>query len=98
MLANGVAQAPKCKLCGVAHFGNEHVWPTGPKPKVGADQSLRFRLPQKTTDYVVTDDSAKDRLIAELRAKIAELEPDAAKARQYRESQRELMRRRRAKT
>lgn len=31
---------PKCKLCGTAHWGNEHVWSAAPKVTVESIQAV----------------------------------------------------------
>ena len=69
MLQRAMAQAPKCKVCGSAHFGRAHVW-GGPTPKPSATSPAAVK-PASTPD-------ARDKLITDLRAKVAELEAKLA--------------------
>lgn len=85
----------KCKICGHPHSLREpHIWgassPGQPPPKVAATPKV---TPAAKTAPV---DDDKDALIAELRARVAELEADAALTAARREKNREAMAARRA--
>lgn len=86
----------KCKICGHAHALREpHVWGTSapgePTTKAAAPKAKSAAQPAP-----IADD--RDALIAELRARVAELEADAALTAARREKNREAMAARRAAT
>lgn len=83
--------APKCKVCGEAHFGPAHVW-KGERAKPGAITPIGAR--ERVVAAPVAD--PRDAQITDLTARVAELEHDAAQAKARREAQRLLMQQRRA--
>jgi hypothetical protein len=92
-----MVQAPKCKVCGESHFGAAHIW-KGPAPSEPTRSvSGKAVSPARALPLIPRQPDDKDQIIAELRARIAQLERDAASTERRRLKQRELMQRRRAK-
>lgn len=87
-----MATAPKCKICGTAHWSNQ--------PHAGASKAERpatkaVSLPKPQPVVAVVDD--RDALIVSLRARVAELEALAAITEKRRAANRERMARVRSK-
>lgn len=97
MCAHTMATAPKCKVCGAAHWaGQPHVFAKAVPAKAPGAPPLPPAPQRRAAPAPVVPDE-RDALIAELRARIAELEADAAATARRREANRERMRLKRAR-
>ena len=61
-------KAPVCRLCGVAHWGNEHVWPKGTGPsqalspaKPALERKHEIPTPGKTLSKAANDRAERRR-------------------------------------